>query len=1524
MPLSDFTPEEIAEMQSKGIDPNTAVLQQPDPISKVETVKRQLIAHGGGLVGGSAAIPGAIYGGTLGSIGGPIGTAAGAIIGGTITGLGGSYAGQKIQEAVTPEQVYAAQQLAAQQASEQNPKTAFTTDLIASALTSGGRPSRDVFRAGEGLIGKLAGKELTLEAQQALVNTLTQSAVNPAIATGVSLAQGQGIPSIDDLAAQAGGGAIFAKSWVPHGGRVELNATKPELAVPIPSKTDSFSEPKQEVNNSSKVDTQSLIGKINFESGLNERSIDDNSWDITKLAKSPDYKPEIVQEIIDKKVTKPVAVQRIFPELNLNDQQAADLLNQANVIRDKNSVETPAEIMLKQAQNNNQVLKDSAEVIRSKAKTKDILPTVEEANSQLEDSGDIMSAIPPENKRPKYIGVQENFRDKSKPIYLYNLQEPIIDSTGKVISGVDSTVSKANLEKYGVPHDEPPDIKNAPGVGDGDIKIPIALQAHIRNNNATTGSILHSLSTTPDHPFQPLAKALIDIADKNSLQVKWNHNKLLDNGSERSHYNQRNDEVNIGTQSSSDARIVMEEAIHSLTSKKMPEFAGQGEEHFNRLQTYVNKPDANPHVKDLIKSYFQTAYHLGVNKDLFKDTSDFVGLAGNPDAAIKSISGIGHTTKYALGNLHEFIAQAIKDPEFQKVLNNIKTTDGRTVMQKIVDAVRNLLGLKGEAGTMLDRVLRSSGELVKQERPGKTASEHFDNPNINTIPSEEVKVSTDEKPIEPKVGLIPRLTGKLQATNDKVRAKFPVLGEAFDRFAERREQLVAPKTTTLVDLGKYDAHLVDKVYEAHREAYRSGTEPLLKTVKEKEISRLISNYYGKIADIRREYGIEVNGREGGKNPYYVPDQLSSDAIKIFTEHSSGPTASYYKRIWADHVVKETDGGISKETALKNINEYISALGSSNANYNSAKFGAIRKAAGYGLPDGMRETDAMKSIDRYGNRAATDMAMYKELESNPQIASLLKLRDPVTGSIPEHNGELPDASQDNDVRNAMKWVTGNFSNVSHPTMTAVVRAVNNGILGLSTGIRDLVQIPVNMLPYINHIGDIGHILKGISQVRENARASLETGATKPNIDKIRFNELNDSSDRFISSAQKLGDILRRYQGREALENFSRDVTFSIGKALTTARVLEAANGNAKSLAWLKRFGLLVDEDITKISGEKLQAAINQTAKNFVTANQGSYDARGIPTGMVDSHLAPFMSLQKWSVEKANTIYKDVYKPFVSGENRLPLLTYTLGTIFTGAGIQELNKLLNNRKSQDPEIAESLQAGTPHAIASQLAALMSLSSFGGIVGDSLKAVSDLSNKKAPRNPLSFPLATASSDLISRTSNVIEAINSGEEPLAVLGQFALDLTTKNIQTARMVANRTINSDNVENSDKFRDLRVFNELEGDTKSNITTTNPYLNISVKDFKHAKDPQEAMAMLPAIINHIVTKSDGDVYKMKRELDNLKSNSYQTIPNMQSAPSSFVRYINFLQQTQGADAANARLMDYLTQNAVNHAKSSVVP
>jgi len=57
---------------------------------------------------------------------------------------------------------------------------------------------------------------------------------------------------------------------------------------------------------------------------------------------------------------------------------------------------------------------------------------------------------------------------------------------------------------------------------------------------------------------------------------------------------------------------------------------------------------------------------------------------------------------------------------------------------------------------------------------------------------------------------------------------------------------------------------------------------------------------------------------------------------------------------------------------------------------------------------------------------------------------------------------------------------------------------------------------------------------------------------------------------------------------------------------------------------------------------------------------------------------------------------------------------------------------------------------------------------------------------------------------------------------------------------------------------------------------------------------------------------------------LRRNSYQTVPSPETSPIETSKYLDFLGRTQGKDTASQRLEDYMRRNAINKAKSSLIP
>ena len=112
----------------------------------------------------------------------------------------------------------------------------------------------------------------------------------------------------------------------------------------------------------------------------------------------------------------------------------------------------------------------------------------------------------------------------------------------------------------------------------------------------------------------------------------------------------------------------------------------------NGLDQYL-KSGPNEAVKDLIRTYQAMVKHLGLDDEVFS------GKGKSPEELHDTHEG--STVAYAMGNLSEYGAHVFRNPELQKLLGQIKDTDGRTMWQKVVDSVRRIIGLDAPHGTLL-------------------------------------------------------------------------------------------------------------------------------------------------------------------------------------------------------------------------------------------------------------------------------------------------------------------------------------------------------------------------------------------------------------------------------------------------------------------------------------------------------------------------------------------------------------------------------------------------------------------------------------------------------------------------------------------------------------------------------------------------------------------------------------------------------------------------------------------------------
>lgn len=773
---------------------------------------------------------------------------------------------------------------------------------------------------------------------------------------------------------------------------------------------------------------------------------------------------------------------------------------------------------------------------------------------------------------------------------------------------------------------------------------------------------------------------------------------------------------------------------------------------------------------------------------------------------------------------------------------------------------------------------------------------------------------------------------------DQVRKHSIPLSEGFHNYETGRGSYEGAGQVAIKELQKYPREDQVKVENLMDESFRGKTpldESALKSIHNGDkIKAALSTYYhDTIGTKRKELGMKINGREPGLNENYIPHQLSDNTLDLFTKRGNSPEAKAAKRDWAQHVEKESDGKIPFDDALKNITDYVDALGGDRNNYQSINFGALHKAEGFGIPKTLRETDPVHNLQKYSRRAASDLSFHEHIATKPELMAALKL--PLPQSVDNHPaGQIPQVegvehlNNQQEVKDAMKIVLGNLGAQSgyNPKFNSVIRVINSAILGPLTGLKHVSSVPVNSLPYIQRLSDFGSALRGIANVREESHNSLATAAKKPNLDQTLVSDVLDSPDRFSKILNTGATLLRKWQGREALINFSRDLAFSVGKELARNNLLAAKAGDAKGTKFLEKFGRLVDGDITTHTGEQLDASLNQIAKNFTDRTQSAFGGSGLPAAVSEGNLSPFLSLQKYGIERSNVIYQDVIKPFISGENRLPLLTYALGSVLTGAALQELNKVLSNRKPQEADWHETLAEATPKNLTTELITLMQLGNFAGIVSDGVKTLSDvIISGRTPRNITSFPTATLAADLQEKLADYSEALQQHSDPWEATKLFALDIFGHNIQALRLLANHTINADDVERSDRFRDLRVYRELEGAPAGEPSKSNKYLDSTVKKYKETGDVQEAADKLPDILDKFQTLVQEQPEKAIRYLRGVKSNSYQTMPvpsgdTMQE----FANYYSYIAKLRGDKAASDLLSDYIRQGSINRVKSEMVP
>jgi hypothetical protein len=822
---------------------------------------------------------------------------------------------------------------------------------------------------------------------------------------------------------------------------------------------------------------------------------------------------------------------------------------------------------------------------------------------------------------------------------------------------------------------------------------------------------------------------------------------------------------------------------------------------------------------------------------------------------------------------------------------------------------------------------RQLNRIAASSRYGKakwddTTGKYYQNPAEAMQPK-------DKATFYAETGVVGRgLLHTIASEVDKLKQMSPVAGKAAETFLAklraRRGELeggfnyAIKKVRKAGNLKEYwfqdndDYRAVVKWRDAMMD---KGVEPFALTPVQQKINQVVSDSLKQSLDLRESFKTEgdIEGLTRGTKgaPNYLPHVMSREASNVLAEHPTSAAADkLYKEFMKYRTEVKGQTAAEAEKHWKTIRDSFNQLEEGNI---ASRFGAIDKAMGKGLPASMREQNLMDRMGRFNRRFARRVAYHEAIQRNPEAHELLF--NSTKGLASTRVG-----------KNVLQDMFGirEHQEATRSALSGVVRAA---MLGPLTGAKDVVAGQV-----------LGFQHMGLSQVLPAKMAALRDWsksyerAIKTGIVREGYGGL-ESGEGGLKNVQAVlmrsRDVINQVQGRQLLETASRVLNYGEGRYL----VLDAFNAiRAGRLDGTKR-GFLDDfvPDWQKYKkGEVPTEVIDEAAAKYVESVQGTYDYRGLPEVAMKGTLSPYLSLARWNIEKFNNFTKQVVQPATKG-NYKPLLMATLGAFIGGTAVNALVAEVTGRKERTAnwdEIANSKeQTGL---IAYKLAALASLAGYSGMLGDLVKSGFDARYKNRVQS-FSNPLVDAGGTILEDGKFLVQALQEGDMPAIT---DVLHLLASDFIQAYRVAIPHLSEEKqkeLEDANNRRDLKVWKMGEGLplADSTMTRPNPLINKDMRQFKETTDVAEAAGLLPTLIDKAIKKAtdeNGMVNPeiLKAELSRYKRNSYQTVPSPERSPMAAGQYMDWLSKTQGADVASRRIEDYVRRNAINRAKSSMVP
>jgi hypothetical protein len=654
-------------------------------------------------------------------------------------------------------------------------------------------------------------------------------------------------------------------------------------------------------------------------------------------------------------------------------------------------------------------------------------------------------------------------------------------------------------------------------------------------------------------------------------------------------------------------------------------------------------------------------------------------------------------------------------------------------------------------------------------------------------------------------------------------------------------------------------------------------------------------------------------RQRGQDPFYFPNIMDRGVHRVLTE---GQNTQAFQDLRQDFIDHQLSQGITQAEAESRFSDIQGTFAKSTAG-NPFDFQAVRQMEGVGLPDSWIERDPVKASRTYTSRFARDRASWDTLESNPRAMRMLGSRmyrgnQPIPATV-----QAPNLVKDTHVQRLVKDFMG-ATHEDEPGIRGGARLVHAAIVGPLSKVADIMTSPFKAVGYTAPWHEMD-VLKGLMNLGEGYRNSFKTGLNRKG-GLVIAQDILGYGEHLNTKMVRLAEFMTKYSGAEKMELISRGISQALGEAIGGTHQRLMARGDAKSTEFLQKIG--VDD----------QTPLPEVGTRIAQLLQGHYDATNLPHAVQHGSWSPFFGLLRWSVEQTNNFERFAVAPALKGDFR-PAVVTLLSGLLGGLFINELREKILG-KSQYTANWKELEAGKGKpgygdALTYKLMSAANVSGTAGILSELAKQTYESATGRTIQG-FRYPLGSMLLDTKDRVFAAAKAIREGEDTGDVLKQLTKDLLNNNIQVYRLIRQnlgRTgfdeESANATEKANQKRDLNVWERMEGKSQSIPSRTPPNYNMGERKFNDAS-LMDSAKMVPSLVNRAMQRSHGDISELSKRFGALGNIKPYGMPSNENNPVDFIRYYNWVKQTQGPETANRLMQEFIKRQAESGAKSSMVP